>query len=71
MYKNLSNLGIYTTEVNEELWLRVKNHEKFGYWNYAFKPSKETRSVFLTHIFISSEAVEFCETNYGTVIMKL
>lgn len=31
MYKNLSNLGIYTTEVNEELWLRVKNHEKFGY----------------------------------------
>lgn len=31
----------------------------------AFKPSKETRSVYLSHIFISSEAVEFCEAKYG------
>lgn len=33
--------------------------------------AKKTRSVYVTHIFISSEAVEFCETKYGAVIMKL
>lgn len=32
---------------------------------------EETRSVYLSHIFVFSEAVEFCETKYGIIIMKL